>query len=400
MSVLERKIISFLEKNKTILFLAIVTLLSILARYTGMIFESRDMQSFLLPWMKTFAESGMSGLANQVGDYNIPYQVLLAVLAQLPISKMYAIKAFSVLFDYLIAGTGAVAVYWLSGKESPGKGAAFYTLFLFSPTVLLNAAYWGQCDGIFSFFCLFSLLLLFRKKYGLSLLFLGFSLGFKLQTVFLLPVYFYCYIIEKRFSFSRFLLIPVGLYLLCIPGFLYGRGFADPLRIYISQTDTYHAMAMNFPSFWCLICGGNRSSEIYDYLKQPAMVMTVVLLGGGLLFCMNRKPVLDDPKTVLKLSIWVLWTCLLFLPSMHERYAYLMDLLLILLAVLEYRWIPFAVLANLTSLMLYGYYLFRTDYPYPTVPAVYLCGYGLFTWIALKTTEYHNLGIADETGKS
>lgn len=31
-------------------------------------------------------------------------------------------------------------------------------------------------------------------------------------------------------------------------------------------------------------------------------------------------------------GLWIIWTCVMFLPSMHDRYGYLVDILLVLLS--------------------------------------------------------------------
>ena len=51
------------------------------------------------------------------------------------------------------------------------------------------------------------------------------------------------------------------------------------------------------------------------------------------------------------------WTCFLFLPSMHERYSYLSDLLLVLLALLSGKYLPYALAAVCISGVTYTNYL-------------------------------------------
>ena len=62
----------------------------------------------------------------------------------------------------------------------------------------------------------------------------------------------------------------------------------------------------------------------------------------------------------MSILVWSVWTCLLFLPSMHERYGYMLDLLLVCFAFIEGKiYYQYAVVTCLCSLMTYGNYLFE-----------------------------------------
>lgn len=62
---------------------------------------------------------------------------------------------------------------------------------------------------------------------------------------------------------------------------------------------------------------------------------------------------IDLFQQILCISIFIEWTCIIFLPAMHERYTYVLDLLLVMLAFTDRRYIKYAITALLTSCVAY-----------------------------------------------
>ena len=83
-----------------------------------------------------------------------------------------------------------------------------------------------------------------------------------------------------------------------------------------------------------------------------------------------------------------MWTMLLLLPSMHDRYAYLLDLLLVLLACWDRRFLKYAVITVLVSLYYYGIYLFGDKGNGHVVAAIiYLVTYLHYTWTLVSNIK-------------
>ena len=83
------------------------------------------------------------------------------------------------------------------------------------------------------------------------------------------------------------------------------------------------------------------------------------------------------------------WTVVLFLPCMHDRYAYLVDLLLIVCCFIDRKYIPFAVIACLLSFWCYIQYLLVVDIPHghtlqSVVYTLLYFGYALTIYYNLK----------------
>lgn len=80
------------------------------------------MKGYLVPWFDYFAERGFRGLSEQVGDYNLLYQTIIALMAQIcarvPIGCVHLYKLISGVFDFLLALAGASFVADACGENA------------------------------------------------------------------------------------------------------------------------------------------------------------------------------------------------------------------------------------------------------------------------------------------
>ena len=163
---IEKRLLNFIEENMTILFVAVITILAVAVRYLCLPGISGDMEQYLLPWFETLKENGgISALAMELGDYNVPYLTILAVLTYLPLHPVTLIKSVSILFDFALAGSAGMLVNQCMEKGGKSKKIILsYALLLFSPLIILNSAYWGQCDSIFGTFLILTLVFMMKEK--------------------------------------------------------------------------------------------------------------------------------------------------------------------------------------------------------------------------------------------
>jgi Gpi18-like mannosyltransferase len=162
---------------------------------------------------------------------------------------------------------------------------------------------------------------------------------------------------RKKYSILHFLLIPVMMVVLSLPGLLAGRSVMDIISIYVDQTNTYNRVFVNFPNIYTLITNAKGAGD-YQMFRKYALLLTVLMLGLGLFFCMRKKVRLTNAKVFWGVAIWSLYTCSFFLPNMHERYAYVMEVLAILYCFISAIGIPLALISNLLAAVVYSYYLF------------------------------------------
>lgn len=360
-------IFDLIEYHTIELFFIIVTILAVMVRIAALRFASNDMTYALLPWFDQIREFG---IRHQIGDYNLLYQTIIFLMTKIPISATIQYKFLSGIFDFFLAWNVAYLLKYFD--KSSIAVVLGYAGMMFLPTVILNSAVWGQCDSIYTAFVILTLNLLLRKQYSWAFFALGIALSFKLQAVFIFPALFYLYFLQKRFSVFSFCYTFLGFYIPCLPAAFVRRDPIAPMRIYQTQIGEYKEMFMNYPSFWTLI------GSDYDTLSRIAILTTVVVLGIGLLLIMRCDKKMDD-RDILRLCAFSVWSCLLFLPAMHERYGYMLDVLLLILAFLDLRWAVFSFLMVLTSCSTYGVFLFGNQSNLPLLTCISLILYAAFS---------------------
>jgi hypothetical protein len=109
--------------------------------------QTFDMKEFLYPWLEHIEAKGPVGaFAHPFSNYTPVYLYLLAPASPLLaiLHKISIIKGISVLGNLWLAW-GAHRILHASGASAGPRAAA---LILLLPTVLLNAAFLGQCDAL------------------------------------------------------------------------------------------------------------------------------------------------------------------------------------------------------------------------------------------------------------
>ena len=164
--------------------------------------------------------------------------------------------------------------------------------------------------------------------------------------------------------------------------YMFARGLIvqDIIKIYVDQTDYGKQIQMNYPNLYAFMCD-RMNTENYYLLKGFAVLLTLTVLAAGMFLILRKRVDLSDNKKLLMTGIWSVFTCLMFLSSMHERYAYLLDILL-LIYFFSTRRHPFtAVIALMISLRGYCFYLFG-DYEVISLGMTSIVNIGLYVWIS------------------
>lgn len=350
----EKKLINWITEYRHILFFVCISILAFGIRIVGKDFVSADMSDFLIPWFDEIKNSGgISSLDKQTGDYNLLYQTIIAILTYIPVNCIYLYKILSIIFDYALAFiAGIVLTDKFSWKTIGLNFNLIYAVVLFIPTVVLNSSFWGQCDSIYTLFIVLAVFLLYKEKCIMAFIMIGIAFSFKLQTIFIIPFVIALYFYKKKFSFLNFFVSIIVFELSGIVCFFQGRNILEPFRLYLNQTNTYPSMWLNVASFWWLV--GND----YSNLKLFAIIVTIFICGVGLYLIMSEKVKIISLEDYLRVATWFMWTCILFLPSMHERYTYPLDIFLILLCFINREYLKYAIYSVCLSTITYSSFLF------------------------------------------
>ena len=362
-----------------------VLVLALAVRFPMLSHQTYDYQDFLSPWVQFFRENGgFRALRQPLGDYNVPYLYFLAAFSYLPISELYLIKALSLAFDLLLAFTGARLARRVFG--GPYAYPAVFSVLLLLPTVVLNGAYWGQCDSLYASLTLLALADALEDHPARSVIWLGIAFSFKLQTIFLIPLWCILWY-SKRLKFRHLCLFPVSYFAAILPALLLGRPLLSILGVYFQQAGQYHdRLTLNAPSLFALIPYGTEvNADLLAKLGIGAAFLLVLGLLTWLFFYRRRLTVQHILTAALILSIGVP----LFLPYMHDRYFFLADTLSAVWAVGAYRRTPVPVCVQIAS---YGGY-----HAYLTLRYAFPMAWGAWLMLISLTAVTVSLGLSLRT---
>lgn len=165
-----------------------------------------------------------------------------------------------------------------------------------------------------------------------------------------------------------------------------GKPFAELIRVYYDQTGVFPEMVKNYPGIHFIFRGTYRD------LYWVSILFTAFIIASGFYYYLTRKAHSD--KNLIALSIWCIWTCVMFLPAMHERYGLTMEVLLILYVLLFKEKFEVCVGVYFCVLCVYSSYLFQTelwDKKYTAV--VNLLLYLYYTYVFFRNNRWEKIQI-------
>ena len=289
----ERDVISQVLECGILCFLF---LLSIVLRISFYKIQIYDYNTYLLPWYNYIkAHGGFAALKDNFSDYNPPYLYLLAFATYLPVDPLIAVKGISIVFDLVLA-LFTYLILRLKYQRSciPILGAI---VILFTPTVFINSAAWGQCDAIYTAWCLASLYCLLSKRPAWACVFFGLAISFKLQAIFFLPVLLVLFL-TRKLPFRYLILIPVVFLVLLVPARLEGRDIWSLLNIYIEQTKEFGWLPLaldGVPTFYQWI----PTQGSGNWMQMGEILATAMVALISFLIVRCRRPI--TPEIILKL---------------------------------------------------------------------------------------------------
>jgi Gpi18-like mannosyltransferase len=302
--------------------LAIGTVLALALRLSLMSFESGDYRHFLLYWYRAIQDGGFSAVASLKSDYTPSYLYLLyGMSASFPtLSPIAAIKIPSIAFDVLCA---YLVFHIVRFKYPQGPAPIFaYFVVLFAPTVVLNSAFWGQADSIYTAFLLMCVYFLLNDKGAYAGIAFGLALAFKLQAIFLAPLLL-ALALKGRLAWKHLLWIPLVYLISIIPAWAAGRPLLSLLSIYLNQIRVNPFLTLNSPTLYAWL-----PQWTYSVLYPAVLIWAACLVFLYLVVVYKSRGILSG-ALILNLGLLALLLVPFILPKMHERYFYPADLLAI-----------------------------------------------------------------------
>ncbi len=295
--------------------------------------ESADYYGFLAEWMDKIRENGnFRSLKMQISNYTSPYMYLMCLVAVITENSLYGLKMISVVFDY----AASVAIFLLVRELTGSRKRAILgmSILLLSPTVILDSAYWCQCDIIYTTFILFALYAFFRNNSRACFILLGIGFSFKLQTLFILPFLVIMYLCRKKIDPKHILYLPVIYVVMQFPAWMFGRDFKELMTIYLDQSGYYPWGTLEYPNFYAFLDEVIPNGHHMDEVGKAGVFLTLMFLGFLAYYIYTKKVELDEDLCVT-IALFSVAMIVYSLPHMHDRYGFLIDLLAIVYALMR-----------------------------------------------------------------
>lgn len=340
-------------------FAAAILVLAFWTRWALMPIESADYYGFLEGWMNTIrANGGFRSLGMEISNYASSYMYIMCLLSYITKNSLYALKLVSVLFDYAAAFAMFALVLYLTG--SARKAFLGMTFLLFSPAVILDGAYWCQCDIIYAAFLLLALYSFFKKNSRRCMIFVGIAFSFKLQAVFILPFFLIMWAKRKTILLRHFLWIPAIYVISAVPAWLAGRDFMELMTIYFGQSSMYPWGTLAYPNMYALL--GEAMPDMRHAAEvSGAGILLMIAILGGIAYYIYTSRVRLTKKLTVALALLTVGVVVYTLPHMHERYGILLDLLAILYVMMDVKKLPLYFGFSLVSVVSFMPYLIAVD---------------------------------------
>ena len=295
-------------------------------------YVSGDYANHLAHWIRAMEPlSVREALSVNVGNYNMPYMYILLLISRIDFPGMFLIKFASMVFDVVLAYF-VMKLVSLRTENVNFRLAAFLGA-LAIPTVIINGSMWAQCDVIYSSLAIGALYFAMAGKSKHAYIFMGLAFSFKMQAVFVLPM-FLIFLLKGKIRLQDIWLFPVTFSVTLLPATIAGMPIGEAFSAYFNQFEYYSWLNMNATSIWRLV-GWIDHDQFITAGLFVAGTATVALL---YFIYLHRDRI---TKTADYVYMAYLFAAMLpfLLPKMHDRFLFMADVLsLVVFAYNKKRW--------------------------------------------------------------
>ncbi len=364
-------------KSADLAILVVGIAMAVLVRWPLLDYKSSDFFNSLRPWYVLIRDTGFSVFGTNFTTYNPPYLYQLYLIARFfpDTSNLLATKIPSLITDFVCA----YFVYKIVQLKYPTQSFPIFAAFafLFAPTVVLNSAFWGQADVLFTAPLIACLYFLMIRKNTLAFIAFGISLAFKLQAIFLAPLLFGMFL-RGHVSWKHFLLIPLVLFVAILPAWIAGRPLMELILVYAGQVKQYQLLEMSAPTVYTWLPDVGLTQRFFTVTG----VIFTAMLGYVFALLIYKSQARLSVPLLLKLALVSVLFVPFFLPKMHDRYFYPADVISIIYAFFfpQYFFVPIVIIV--ASFFAYQPTLFNVE----TVPMGILA-VGMFVMLIIVAKD-------------
>lgn len=398
-----KSIKNFFYEHRYLAFLIVITIVIVIMKYFLVPQISGDYYNFIQRWTLYIGENGgfvkgvvsiyenadnlkitsgeFAGIQVWNCDYPPLYMYMLSFISILPKGDLnpltgnnwgwvgyyenwiYLVKTISFIFEIIFA----IYAYKIVKKVTNNKIAAScaYSIVMILPTVVVNSSIWGQCDVCYAAMVLATIYYALDKKYVRSMIFFGLGFAFKMQTIFILPLFGFLWF-RKSFKIRYLLIMFLTLFITFVPLWCAGAQFVTPFMPYGRQiggyVDRINLNSTNIYTFFNLDTRANKDAVKILSMFGMGLTVAVSLITISVL---AFKKVKVTPKSIFTISAFLLMIVPFVMPHMHDRYFYLAETFFVLYACVNVKRIFMPILsqiAGIISYLCYGYGIIKVDW--------------------------------------
>ncbi|MEL6610310.1 MAG: glycosyltransferase 87 family protein, partial [Pseudomonadota bacterium] len=299
----------------------------------------------------------MSVFADPVTNYTAGYVTSLWLwsFAEPVLGLVWTIKMSA------LTGTALCALAFhsvLKALEVDAEHRLFGTLLMLAlPTVALNGAALAQADAFYTAFVLWSLACVLRGRLIWAGIAFAVAISFKLQAIFFAPFLAGVMLRDPRAVIvSAIALVPTYLAVntLYLAG---GRPVTEVLMIYADQGGYYRDIWKGAANLWWPVHATLTPEDLarhYDSFVRIGLALTVTV--GLAILAATRRTGPVTPRTrdaLLKLATISAAAVPFVLPKMHDRYFFMAEVMVLLLALTNRRYWPAVLLMQGSGALAY-----------------------------------------------
>ncbi len=201
--------------------------------------------------------------------------------------------------------------------------------YMFGPFTFLNSAIWGQVDSVYVFFLLLSFYYLIQRSFSAAIIVYVIAGVIKPQAVVLAPLYLLVFIKEYNLKLlmRSALWGIVTFYILTMP-FFGISALQNVWKLLESSINVYPYTSINTFNYWGIF-GFWKPDTDQLFLGLPARVIGYLAWGitlcygfyFGFRYLYPRKHYLDE-KNAAFLATYFIFSAVMFMTRMHERYLF------------------------------------------------------------------------------
>lgn len=334
---IELSFLRLLSEHGIVLAMVLATAIMLFAKCRVSMYPTQDVVGYVFEWMKGIKSVGIGNFYTVDADYSPMFLFIVSLFTLLPSGEtvtvrgyeffanwMIYLKSFYFVLDILNAIAVFLIIYHVTKDRH--KAAIGYLVTVMLPVQFINSAVWGNADSLYACFLLYCVYFVLKDKGSLAMFFFGLALANKLQALFLAPFIVYL-ILNRKVKLSRLLFVPAAILTTFIPAYVCGAGFTEPFGFFTKQVGGYSKLTLGCPNFW----------QLFAFRDEETIAKGAPFFGLaciGVLFAIVFFRYLKQTNVnLIAVAAFLVGTTVFFLPHMHERYFYLLDILAVVYAI-------------------------------------------------------------------